>query len=99
MGEKRITRPTWLITPDASIAAAISAASDADMASGFSQKIALPAVAALMQVCRCIAVGVQIQTASIEGSAIISSADSNALAPGHRAASCSAAECDASATE
>src|SRR6267154_439598 len=74
-------------------------ASDADIASGFSQKMCLPARTAAMQVSRCIAVGVQIQTASIEGSAIISSADSNALAPGHRAASCSAAECDTSAID
>src|SRR5260370_25077569 len=99
MGEKRITRPTWLVTPDASIAAAISEASEADMASGFSQKVALPALAALMQVSRCIAVGVQIQTASIEESVIISSADSRARALGHRDASCSAARCDTSATE
>src|SRR6266446_598859 len=99
MGEKRITRPTWLVTPDASIAAAISAASEADIASGLSQNMCLPARAAAMQVWRCIAVGVHIQTASIAGSAIVSSADSNALAPGHRAASCVAAECDTSAIE
>src|ERR1700693_5423886 len=70
-GENRSTRPTWLITPDALIAAATADASAAVSASGFSQKICLPASAAAIQTLRCIAVGVQIHTASIDGSEII----------------------------
>src|SRR5215469_17950014 len=95
-GENLSTSPTWLVTPDDRIAAAISEASAAVIASGFSQKICLPARAAAIQIWRCIAVGVQIHTASIDGSEIISSAVSNAFAPCHLAASFSAAACDKS---
>ena len=80
-GSKRRLKPIWNGTPAASTAASAASTVARSSETGFSQKIALPAAAAAIDLRAWKPVGVQIATASTSDAAISSSALSVAGTP------------------
>ncbi len=68
-GSKRRLKPTWSLTPAASTAASATSMLGRSSASGFSQKMCLPACAASRTMNQCVSVLVAISTAGMSGSA------------------------------
>ena len=89
--------PSWKKTPVDSTVRFMSRASASEMASGFSQKMALPACAAARVTAPCVSVGVTMTTASTEGSLITTAGSVDATGTSYCAATSSTASCDRSA--